>query len=227
MDVAAAMVVDGAAHGTVIVADHQTAGRGRRGRSWESPPGAGLYFSYISRPSVAANASLSLLTLAAGVGVRNGVRAATGLAAHLKWPNDVLAGRRKLGGILAEGTGIGSAGQAVVIGVGVNVRASAYPPDVAVRATSLEGELGRAVDRIELFVEILAALSDCLAVLAQSPGDILGQWRAAAPSAQGSHVEWDGRRGITAGVDEDGALLVQTGHGIERVIAGELEWTLP
>ena len=224
MDVASALAAAGTDQGVVVGASQQTAGRGRRGRVWESPPDAGLYFSFIARPPVRANASLPLLTLAAGVAVHDGIYAALGLATDLKWPNDVLVERRKLAGILAEGLGIGTAGQAVVIGVGLNVQPSSYPPEVAARATSLEGELGRAVDRGQVLAEVLAALSDHLATLDRSPGDILQAWRAASPSATGTRVDWDGRHGITAGIDDSGALLVRTASGVERVIAGELHW---
>lgn len=226
MDVAGGLVSAGAAHGVVVGADAQTAGRGRRGRVWESPAAAGLYFSFIARPPLRANAALPLITLAAGVGVRAGVLAALGWAPQLKWPNDVMVDRRKLAGILAEGMAVGTATQAVVIGVGLNVLPSAYPPEVAARATSLEAELGRAVDRGQVLAEVLAGLCDSLATLERSPGDILQAWRTASPSASGTRVEWDGGSGMTAGVDDSGALLVRTSSGIERIIAGELTWFL-
>jgi BirA family transcriptional regulator, biotin operon repressor / biotin---[acetyl-CoA-carboxylase] ligase len=168
----------------------------------------------------------SLLTLAAGVAVREGIKTATGLAVDLKWPNDLIIGRRKLAGILAEGLAIGSRDQAVIIGVGVNVQPAAYPPDVAARATSLEDELARAVDRGLLLSQILIALWDRLAMLDQRPGDILQAWRAASPNAIGTRVEWAGKHGTTAGIDDRGALLVRTHAGVERVIAGELHWHL-
>lgn len=220
MDAASALAHAGAPHGVVVVADEQTAGRGRRGASWASPAGAGLYLSFVARPTSA----VPMLTLGAGVGVRDGIVAATGLAADLKWPNDLMAGRRKLAGILAEGISIGTAAQAVIIGVGINVQPAAYPPDVSARATSLERELGRSIDRGSLLAAVLAGLWDRLVQLEQRPGDILQAWRAAAPGAIGSRVEWDGRAGVTAGIDEAGALLVRTGTGIERIIAGELTW---
>jgi len=223
MDVAAKLATDGARAGVVVVADEQTAGRGRRGNNWSSPPGAGLYLSFIARPKVDV---LPLLTLAAGVAVRDGIVASTGLWPNLKWPNDLLVGRRKLAGILAEGLAIGSADQAVVIGVGINLQPASYPPDVSARATSLEGELGRAVDRGLVLVEVLAAIREQLAQLEQNPGDILQAWRASAPSAVGTRVEWDGRTGVTAGVDDSGALLVKTADRVERIISGELTWHL-
>lgn len=224
MDAAASLAHDGAAHGVVVAAEEQTQGRGRRGTSWASPAGAGLYFSFIARPATLS--SLSLLTLAAGVAVRDGILSATGLAADLKWPNDLLIGKRKLAGILAEGFAIGTPEQAVVIGVGLNVQPAAYPPDVDARATSIEDELGRGVDRGLLFAGILISLRDRLAQLEQSPGDILQAWRAASPNALGTRVEWDGRHGLTAGIDDGGALLVKTTTAVERIIAGELQWSL-
>ena len=223
MDVAAALVQQGAPAGTVVVADEQTAGRGRRGTSWASPPGAGLYCSYIARPSAA---NLSLLTLAAGVGVREGILASTGLAVDLKWPNDLILGRRKLAGILAEGQAIGTPAQAVIIGIGINVLTSSYPPEVAVRATSLEGELGRVIDSHVLLESVRACLEVRLAQLDDTPGGILQAWRAASPNAVGTRVSWDGKTGVTAGIDDTGALLIDTSTGGERVIAGELQWML-
>lgn len=223
MDVAAGLAGDGARHGTVVVADEQTSGRGRRGAVWASPPGAGLYLSFVARPS---STNLSLLTLAAGVGVRQGIQQATGLGADLKWPNDLILGRRKLAGILAEGLAIGAPEQSVIIGVGINVLKAAYPPDVAARATSLEDELGRAIDREELLGAVLHALAERLGQLDGSPDDILHAWREGSPNAVGTRVDWDGKSGMTAGVDDTGALLVKTTAGIERVIAGELTWHL-
>lgn len=224
MDAAAALANDGAAHGVVVVADEQTQGRGRRGTTWASPAAAGLYLSIVARPG--AVQSLSLITLAAGVAVRDGIGAATGLTADLKWPNDLLVGKRKLAGILAEGLAVGTPDQAIIIGVGVNVRSAAYPPEVRARATSIEDELGTQVDRGALLTAVLISLWDWLARLRQSPGDILQAWRAASPNAIGTRVEWQGRNGVTAGIDDDGALRVKTPSGLERVIAGELQWML-
>src|SRR5688572_8078875 len=149
----------GAREGCVIVADVQEQGRGRLGRSWASPPGAGIYASVLLRPSASV---VPFVTLATGVAVTEGIERATGFRPLLKWPNDVyVAGStglgRKLGGILAEG-GASAAGPHVVVGIGINVRQAAYPPDVAARATSIEDELGRAVDRGLVFAECLAAL---------------------------------------------------------------------
>ena len=230
MDVAAGLAGEGAPHGVVVAAHQQTAGRGRRGATWLSPPDAGIYLSLIARPDSATDTcgagTLALITLAAGVGVRDGILQATGLAPALKWPNDLMVGRRKLAGILAEGHAIGSPDQAVVIGVGINVQPAAYPPAVSERATSIEGELGRAIDRDVLFTAVVDGMLQRLAGLDRNPGDILQAWRAASPLAIGTRVEWDGRGGVTAGIDDNGALLVRTATGVERIIAGELHWNL-
>lgn len=243
MDVAAALAGRGAPAGTVVGADGQTAGRGRRGRPWASPPGAGLYFSLIWRPGArrrpGADATRAaapahgwtptppLVTLAAGVGVREGIIAATSLTAELKWPNDLVVGGRKLAGILAEGHAVGTADESLVVGVGVNVRAE-LPVAVAERATSLETELGRPVDRGLVLAEVLAALVDSLGRLACDADGILQAWRRAAPSARGATVAWDTpageRRGCTSGIDETGALLIETAGGIERIVAGDVRW---
>jgi len=227
MDLVADAAASGASAGYVALADQQTAGRGRRGRTWCSPPGAGLYFSYLARPT----RHLELVTLAAGVGVLNGIAEATGLRPHLKWPNDVLVGPRKLAGLLAEGAHLGSVAGAVTIGVGLNVEPAAYPPEVAHRATSLRAELGRGASRDELFTAVLEHLADVLDRLESGEVDgILQAWRAASPSAVGTLVTWTDtggeHRGVTEGIDDSGALLVRTQSGLERVIAGELAWHL-
>ena len=231
MDVVAAAAHAGAPEGLVVVADEQTSGRGRRGRQWSSPPGAGVYLSFLFRPASSGSEqpAISLLTLAAGVAVREAILCATGLAADLKWPNDVMIGRRKLAGILAEAVGIGTGHEVVILGVGVNVLAAAHAGDVSQRATSLQGECGREIDRARVLEELLVAVARRYDDLRHAQaGDILREWRAAAPSASGMLVEWaahDGvRRGTTMGIDESGALLVRTADGVERIVGGEVRW---
>jgi BirA family biotin operon repressor/biotin-[acetyl-CoA-carboxylase] ligase len=227
MDEAAKLAASDAPAGLVVGADEQTAGRGRRGHTWHSAPGAGLYFSWLCRPALDASA-LPLVTLAAGVGVHRGVRQATGLVTALKWPNDLLVGGRKVAGILAEGCALGLPQQAVVVGVGVNLRQTVYPPDVAARATSIEVELGRPPERGQVLVEIVCALTDAVAAVERDRDGILQAWREAAPTVSGARVEWDEpsgtRQGTTAGIDESGALLVRTDASVERIVAGEVRW---
>jgi BirA family biotin operon repressor/biotin-[acetyl-CoA-carboxylase] ligase len=228
MDVAAEAVANGAGGGVVIVADEQTEGRGRLGRTWSSPPGAGLYVSIILRPPVGEERRiLPLVTLATGVGVRHAIAAVSGLGTELKWPNDVMIGRRKLAGILAEGSSLGTSDQAIVIGIGINTLRSSHPAEIAERATSLEDALGYSVDREALLESVLAGVTWRCSELCAGDGDgILRAWREVSPSAEGAAVEiaGSGKRGVTAGIDDDGALLVRTATGTERVIAGQLLW---
>ena len=220
----------GAAQGTTVIASAQTAGRGRFGRTWFSPPGAGLYVSVICRDRRTA----PYLTLAGGVAVADGIFSATGLPVEIKWPNDIVvdAGRgrrRKLAGILAEGSTSADGLQFIVLGFGINLRPAAYPPEIADRATSLETELGRAVDSGPVLGSTLVALNQRQTELAAgNAGPLLARWRQLAPSAHGSVVEWDdasgSRTGRTAGVDDDGALRVVVDGTVERIISGTLRW---
>src|SRR5262249_8949771 len=148
-----------------------------------------------------------------------------GLRADLKWPNDLQVSRRKLAGILAEG----AAGNVVVLGYGINIAPASFPPELRDRATSLESELERPIDRAPLPVATLAGLSWRYHDLPAGRFDvILGAWRAVAPSAAGAHVAWSANAGslsgITAGIDDQGALLVRVDGRIERVVAGEVSW---
>src|SRR5262245_25753719 len=225
-DVAGALADRGEADGTVVIADAQSAGRGRHGRAWASPPGAGLYMSIIMRPAAHV---VSLLTIAAGVALADGIEAATGLQAQLKWPNDVYMSGRKLAGILAE-AGTSKAGvQHVVLGCGINLMPAAYPPDVAARATSIESELGRAVDRGLLLAECLAALHvRYLELQSHAPAGVIARWRDRAASTFGRRGEWDvagvTRQGVAEDIDDSGALLVRDGAVRARVISGEVRW---
>ena len=148
-DVAARLAESGAGEDNMVVAEMQTAGRGRHGRVWFSPPGAGLYVSMIMRPAGATTGEenpAALLTLAAGVAIAEAVRAVTGLPSQIKWPNDIVVGTRKLAGILAEGVVQAGTLQYIVLGFGLNLRTAAYPPELSARATSIEAETGRPVD---------------------------------------------------------------------------------
>jgi BirA family biotin operon repressor/biotin-[acetyl-CoA-carboxylase] ligase len=218
--------------GLVVVADEQTAGRGRRGHTWFSPAGSGLYVSVVLTPAASAiepSRATTLLTLAAGVALAEGIEQASGLRADLKWPNDLQVSRRKLGGILAESSGAGGSPDTVVVGYGLNVLSTAFPPELSDRATSLESELGRAVDRYLLLAETLAALSRRYEDLLAGRFDaILDAWRRLAPGATGARVVWTTNAGttagVTAGIDEVGALLVRVGERVERIVSGEVLW---
>ena len=172
-----------------------------------------------------------VLPLAAGVAVAEGLAAAAGLDAVLEWPNDVVVaadGRRlKVAGILAEASTVGDRVDRVVVGIGINLRDGAWPPDVASRAGSVEGLSGRPVDRGVLLVEVLAALAArCGDLEAGRVAALLRRWEALAPSSRGAAVEWsEGSRrrcGVTEGVDGQGALIVRVGGRRERLSGGEV-----
>jgi BirA family biotin operon repressor/biotin-[acetyl-CoA-carboxylase] ligase len=230
-DVAATLAGRGAPEGATVFAWSQTAGRGRFGRTWFSPPGAGVYASIVCRNETAA----PYLTLAAGVAVAEAIRLATGLPVHIKWPNDVVvegvapARRRKLAGILAEASTGTDGLQYVILGIGINLRRAAYPPELSDRATSIETELGRSVDGAAVLAETLASFAGWFAQISRGESRrLLSRWRELAPSAHGAALEWDAPHGVvtgvSAGVADDGALLVRVQDRIERIISGELRW---
>jgi len=230
-DAAMSLALAGAPAGTSVLADRQTSGRGRRGHDWYSPPGAGIYLSVVVHPRVAADV-LPVLTLAAGVAVAQAIRDVTGLLVELKWPNDVVIGRpwRKLAGVLCEGASAGATVDAVVVGIGLNVATASYPPVLASRATSLESELGRPIDRAPMVVALLKRLRAIMESL-HSDGRVAisSAWREFGRLGfAGAHVRWRDatgeRHGRPVDIDTDGALLVDVRSQIERVIAGEITW---
>ncbi len=241
-DDALAWAAAGAPEGAWIVAGAQTAGRGRRGRAWVSPPGAGLYVSVVFRPRPAAafaesaqDPAMALLTVMAGVATVEAILDAAAVRATLKWPNDVVveapgAPVRKLAGILAEGAMIGPRLSAVVVGHGINLRPAAYPPEVAARAISLEALAGRSIDPDGMLVALLGALARRRRALGEPGGAaaLLDAWRSWSPSASGARIRWRQQdqvcEGVTAGIDESGALRVRARHGETRLVAGEVEW---
>jgi BirA family biotin operon repressor/biotin-[acetyl-CoA-carboxylase] ligase len=227
------LAAEGAPHGSCIVAGRQTAGRGRFGRAWFSPPDAGLYVSMLFRPEGAA-ARLPVLTLGAAVALVQAIERTTGVQARVKWPNDLVIARggrtRKLAGILAEGAiGEGRVSH-VVLGAGINLRRSSYPDALGDRATSVEEESGRPADRGAVLAAVLSGIAAVYdAMLAGQSVQILDDWRALSPSCRGATVEWEDaagrRRGITCGIDADGALLVRAGCSVHRLVGGPVSWT--
>ena len=212
----------GAAEGLVLVAEEQTAGRGRLGRSWSAPPGAGLIFSVLLRPAGVPAARLGWLPLLTGVAVATAVRETTAVPASLKWPNDVLVGDRKLAGILAE-----AHGDAVVVGVGLNVTLS--QPELPVpTATSLLIEDAASTDRGELLAAILAGLARRYQAWRTDPdgAELRADYlRWSATVGREVRVELPGGTrlsGTAEDVDEVGRLVVRTPDNLVRVGAGDV-----
>jgi BirA family biotin operon repressor/biotin-[acetyl-CoA-carboxylase] ligase len=221
----------GAPDGTAVIADHQTAGRGRQGRSFFSPAGCGIYLSLLLRPRMSAD-QLQHHVFAAAIAVAES--AASELPARvpiaIKWPNDVLVGGRKLSGInlpvLLEGERV----IAAILGVGVNVntRREQFPPELRESATSLRAEAGREINRAAFAERLLVALERWLDRLrAGDTESVLEAWRGRlAGIGQRVRIAGPGvpkpREGIARGVDPAGALLLETEAGIERVLAGDV-----
>ena len=224
-----ALARGGAPAWTAVVADSQTAGRGRGGRAWASPPGVALYFSVLLRPSLAPDA-LPLLTLAAGCAVAEAVRAETGLPAGLKWPNDLLVGGRKACGILCEAEAGPDGAPAVAAGIGLNVNTppEALPPRPVFPATSLAAEAGRTFDREKLLRACLDALRAAVARL-EGPDGAAGTVARfnGLDALRGAPLEVslpDGSvaRGTGLGAAPSGALLLDTAEGPREIVAGSV-----
>jgi BirA family biotin operon repressor/biotin-[acetyl-CoA-carboxylase] ligase len=212
----------GAADGSLVIADQQTKGRGRLGRSWVTNPGAALAFSIILRPSDEEIAHLGLFSPLAGLAVCLALQNLH-LPAEIKWPNDVLLARRKTCGILAESTWQGEQLQGVVIGIGINVASSSVPPaaEVLFPATCIEEHLDGPVDRLELLHSVLISLF---------------QWRQHLGSA-GFIQAWESRlafkgemvtlknsggqgfSGILGGVDAHGNLRIKLDDGTQKLVS--------
>jgi len=212
----------GAPHGSLFVADEQTAGRGRRGNAWLAAPGESLLFSVLLRPKLELSQA-SALTLAVGLALRDAIAQLLTETAQLKWPNDLYVNGKKLAGILVESQLQGERLQAVVVGVGLNVFTRDFPPEIASRATSL-AVLGAAVDREPLLQEILNALALRLDVYQQTGvAGILDELNA-ADALRGQRVRVDAQEGVGRGLDEQGRLLLEDDGGVVHAItAGTVE----
>jgi BirA family biotin operon repressor/biotin-[acetyl-CoA-carboxylase] ligase len=201
----------GAPDGLVVVADHQTAGRGRLDRRWEAPPGSSLLVSVLFRPAPAGDGAHAVV-MAVGLALADAVARVAGFAPALKWPNDVVVGGRKLAGILAE-----QGAASLVVGAGLNVQWEAFPPDLAATATACNLEAGRAVDRDQL----LTAFLDGLAARRDAPDRVPGEYRTRLATL--------GRRvravtatreleGTAVDVRDSGALVVRDDVGTDHEI---------
>jgi BirA family biotin operon repressor/biotin-[acetyl-CoA-carboxylase] ligase len=217
----------GAPEGLCIVAREQTQGRGRLDRSWKSPKDAGLYFSLVLRPRLEINA-WPLITLMTALAVCDALVKACGLRADIKWPNDLQFNQRKLCGILAE-TVETEQGHAVVVGIGINLKADSLPATVSDLATSVEEATGERTDGARILSELLKALDQRYELL-QSPSGgehTIREWCANSSYAIGRQVrvalENDTFEAITRGLESDGALRVEVADGKIRLVrAGDV-----
>jgi len=217
----------GAPHGSVYFADEQLDGRGRGDHGWISFAGEGLYVSVLLCPQIPAS-RLALLPLAAGLAAAEAIHTVSGLDVDLRWPNDLLIGPRKAGGILIEAS-LESKGlpHAVVIGIGINVHQHSFPPGLATPATSLDLEAGWAISRQTILVVLLKSLEREASALADATAakEIPARVEKASTWIRGRNVQVHGPQsceGVTAGLDENGFLRVVTASGLVTVQTGGL-----
>ena len=224
-DEALAWAAQGAADLSLILADEQTSGRGRAGRKWASPRGMALALSLILRPAANEADSPSLFTGLAALALVDALKL-HGLAAQIKWPNDILINRKKCAGILVESVWTGDALDAVVIGIGVNVLSGSAPPEEALLfpATSLESELGKPLDRIDLLRDVLSALLKWRPLMGQQ--DFIQAWESElAFKGESVHVWQDNEAPIAGrvmGLAPDGNLRLLSNDKIVTVHFGEI-----
>jgi BirA family biotin operon repressor/biotin-[acetyl-CoA-carboxylase] ligase len=216
----------GAPEGTVVITDYQTAGRGRLGRQWVAPAGSSLLMSLLFRPQVTP-AQVQRVTMICGLAAVDAIESETGLRAGLKWPNDILVGGAKVGGILTE---IGLSGDRVdyaVVGIGLNVNLdpAQLPRDLLMEATSLAHVLGESVPQLPLLRALLQTVETRYLAL-QSGHSPHGEWaeRLVTLGRPVTVALGDGVvQGVAEGVDADGALLVRSADGrLRAVLAGDV-----
>lgn len=235
------LIKEGAPHGALVMADMQTAGRGRRGRSWESPKGCNIYFSLLLRPSFAPeNASMLTLVMACAVakGIEQALQESMSVTAvspklpqtQIKWPNDILMNHKKICGILTELRldAIQKAGYQVIVGVGINVKAQAFPPELSDKAGSIEQESGICLSRKVLTEKILSAFEGYYEQFSER-GDLsllMEEYNAMLVNLGREVKVLDPKGefcGVAKGINKNGELLVELPSGkIEQVYAGEV-----
>lgn len=218
---------EGAPHGTLVVADSQSAGKGRRGRAWTSPKGVGIWMSLVLRPPIRP-ADASMLTLVAGMAVVKGVRKSTGLKAMIKWPNDAILSGKKICGILTEMSTEEDSIRYVITGIGINVNVSSFPEEIAEKATSLKEELGEAVKRSLVIAAVAEAFEEFYDSFLKTHdmSCLMEDYNKALVNRNRQVTVLDPRgryQGRALGIDPEGSLLVQRKDGtVESVISGEV-----
>lgn len=214
----------GAPHGSVFFADEQTAGRGRGDHRWQSNAGQGLYVSVLLRPRIGA-ATLPLVPLAAGLAAAEAVLKASKLQVDLRWPNDLLIGERKAGGILVESKTEGTGVAFVVIGIGINVHQREFDPGLSTPGTSLDVAAGAPISRQSLLLALLESLQRETAALEEpaAAATVPGRLSRFSTWLWNREVEVHGPQacsGVTQGLDEHGFLRVRTAGGMVTVQTG-------
>ena len=222
---------DGCAEGTIVTADLQTAGRGRLGRTWISEPGLGLYLSVVLRPKCRPDAA-PILTLVAGLAVKEALEEVTDLSCDIRWPNDILIRERKCCGILVEMETNRSRVDYVVVGIGINLNHMEFPPELRTTATSLRMETGRQWTSESVLQPLLRSLEACYELhRTVGAAPILEAFQRASSYATGRRVVIEGlppessgpNRGVTAGLNSRGMLLLRAEDGsVVPIVAGSV-----
>lgn len=213
--------------GTVVLAEEQTAGRGRAGRTWHSERGAGIYVTLLLRPKLAP-VQAPLLTMMAGLSAHAAILAQTGLRVDLKWPNDLMIGGKKAGGILTEMHAEPSRVHFVIVGIGINVNQEKFPGELGATATSLRAECGKSQPRAELLVRLLREFeSDYNQFLREGPLGVTQRFEALSSYARDKRVRvtnhGESFAGKTAGLSPEGLLQVTRDDGqTVTVMAGDV-----
>lgn len=216
-----------APEGTVVLAEEQTAGKGRAGRAWQSDRAAGIYVTLLLRPRLAP-VQAPLLTMMAGLSARAAMEAQSGLAPDLKWPNDLLLRGKKTGGILTEMHAEPSQVRFVIVGIGLNVNQEKFPSELSEKATSLRIETGKQASRMELLVRLLREFeNDYNRFLREGPAAVTRRFETVSSYAQGKRVRvtsgTDSFAGTTAGLGPEGLLQVKRDDGqVVTVISGDV-----
>jgi BirA family transcriptional regulator, biotin operon repressor / biotin---[acetyl-CoA-carboxylase] ligase len=227
MTEAARLALDDSPHGTVVVANEQTAGIGRLGRHWISEAEAGIYCSIVLRIPISMR-ELPLVTLALGLATGEAIQRKTKLACDLRWPNDVLVNERKVAGILAQ-----LHETAIVAGIGINVNQRSMPSDLRTPATSLRMELDRELACEPIVIALLEYLDEfCMLLVEQGASAILQAFSAASSYTLHRRIIFEGDRGaakgITLGLDDNGFLRVKDDLGrVQTLYAGSVRPDAP
>lgn len=225
-DVAGALAAEGAPSGTLVIAEEQLLGRGRAGRRWISPGELGLWLSMIVRPT---SEELGALPLRIGAVVAEALDLAPDRPTQIKWPNDVLVGGRKVAGILCEASWSGGKLESAVAGIGINLlqNEADFPPELRGHATSLRLEVGDGISRYDIASRVVVGLrSQVVSVAADnwlqavSRRDWLAGRRIRIVDPESGA---ESTRGVAAGIDADGALLLRTADGVTRVQSGTVQ----
>jgi BirA family biotin operon repressor/biotin-[acetyl-CoA-carboxylase] ligase len=216
------MAADGTPEGTVVIAETQTGGKGRLGRKWISPKG-NLYLSAVLRPNIPMHKA-PLITLTGAVAVASAIRTTCGLAAGIKWPNDILISGKKVSGLLTEMSAEQDSIRHIVLGIGVdvNMKMGELPPEVRSLTTTLAAEAGVQINRLVLLQQVLRDLERWYQKFLSNDADVLEEWKRLNVTV-GNRITVSGAGealgGLAQGVDRDGRLIVRLDDGTIRTVA--------